>query len=358
MRIRHIRTLDELDAIEKQWRGLECIDGGPSFFQSWTWNRIWCDQVLSTRKRARLDVRVIEDGAGRILAILPFFEEDLAGPLVRITQFLGHRMSEYNDVLLADPRSSELAEQVVQALPSGLGPRTVLHLRHLNGQSEFTKQLVAQRLAEPQCTHLWLQTDPTMMSDQRMRLGPSYRKTLRWRENRLRRQFKIEFRVRSGPDFSEAFDELIDLHYRRFDSMDRSTNLVGPALTFLRIATSTLSNTGNCEIVQLRADDVTIAAVLMVRDKRRCFSFSGGFDPEFSRFSPMRLLLTETMRRGFEDLGCEIYDLGAGYGQYKFDWSSIVGINYMCCRGGTGPYAKLMATLYGVAFRRRIASTT
>lgn len=357
MRIRHIRTLDELDAIEKHWRDLECIDGGPSLFQSWTWNRIWCDQVLSTRKRARLDVRVIEDGAGRILAILPFFEEDLAGPLVRVMQFLGHRMSEYNDVLLADPRSSELAEQVVQALPSGLGPRTVLHLRHLNGQSEFTKQLVTQRLAEPQCAYLWLQADP-MITDQGMRLGRSKRKTFRWAMNYLHRHFEAEFQVQAGEDFLPAFDELVDLHHRRFSSKGRSTSLVGSTLAFWRIATSTLCNTGIFEIVQLRAGGRTIAAALLAHDKQHYFLLNIGFDPEFGRFSPMRLLLTETMRRGFEDLGCEIYDLGAGYGQYKFDWSPIVGTNYMCCRGGTGPYAKLMATLYGIAFRRRIASTT
>jgi CelD/BcsL family acetyltransferase involved in cellulose biosynthesis len=173
-------------------------------------------------------------------------------------------------------------------------------------------------------------------------------------ENRLHRQFKTEFRVRSGQDFSEAFDELIDLHYRRFSSMDRSTSLVGQTLTFLRIATSTLSNTGNCEIVQLRADGVTIAAVLMIRDKQRYFFFPCGFDPEFSRFSPMRLLLTETMRRGFEDLGCGIYDLGAGYERYKYDWSPVVGTNYTCCHGGTGLYAKSVAALYRIAFRHKL----
>ena len=352
-RIKRFRTVAELDAIEKVWTSLERVDGGPSIFQSWIWNRTWCEHVLNSRRRVRLDVRLVEDGAGRTLAILPFFEETLAGPLMRLTQFLGHRMSYHNDILLADPNSSELADEVIQALIDDLGCTTVLHLRHLDGQSTFTKQLLGRQVAEPQCPRVWVRADP-IITDQHMRLGRSRRSTVRRAENRLRKHFNSEFRVRSGKDFSEAFDELVDLHQRRFDSMGRSTLLVGPNLVFLKAATSKLSHTGNFEIVQLRAGDRTIAAALMTRDKRRYFFVQGGFDPEFSRFSPMRILLTETMRRGFHDLECEIYDLGPGYEPYKFDWKPCVGTNYFCSLGGSGPYAKAMAALYGVAFRRRI----
>jgi CelD/BcsL family acetyltransferase involved in cellulose biosynthesis len=118
--------------------------------------------------------------------------------------------------------------------------------------------------------------------------------------------------------------------------------------------TSALSYGGNFEFVQLRAGETTIAAALTARDKRRYFFINAGFDLEFSHFSPMRILLTETMRRGFDDLGCEIYDLGPGYEPYKFDWKPCVGTNYFCSLGGSGPYAKALAALYGVAFRRRI----
>jgi len=356
IRIKHIHTLAELDAIEKIWTDLERVDGGPSIFQSWIWNRTWCEHVLGSRKRARLDVRVVEDGAGRTLAILPLFEEALAGPIARLTQFLGHRMSYHNDVLLADPKSSELAERVVATLLEDLGPRTVLHLRHLNGESLFTKQLLASQWAEPQCLRVLIQADPSI-TDQQMRFGRSTRKTFRSQVNQLNRRFDCEYRVLRGEDFPEVFDELVDLHQRRFTSAARSTLLAGPNLAFLKAAASKLSNRGNFEIVQLRADGATIAAALMAHDKRRYFQVNFGFDPEFARYSPMRLLLTETMRRGFDDLGCEIYDLGPGYEAYKFKWSPIVGTNYFCCRGGSGLYAKSVAALYRAAFRRRLPPT-
>lgn len=356
-RIKSIRTLEELDAIKAIWTDLERLDGGPSIFQSWIWNRTWCDHVLYTRKKARLDVRVVEDGAGRILAILPFFEESLVGPMARITQFLCHQESTYNDILLSDPRSSELANEVIHLLLKDLGPRAVLHLRHLYSESTFTKQLIAMQIVEPQCKTVQLRADPTI-TDQSKRLGKSNRKHFRSSLNRLRRQFDIKFRVRSGADILSAFDNFIDLHCRRFASIGRVTLLSGPKLAFLRAATAALSITDNFEIIELTVDDKAIASLVMVHDKKRYFSLQGGFDPEFSRFSPILLLDAEAMRRGFEELGCEIYDLGAGYQDYKFNWKPVIGADYFCCHGGTGPYAKTVAALYRVAFRYRVSHTT
>ncbi len=73
IRIQRIQTLQALDAMEDIWTDLEHREGGPSIFQSWLWNRTWCEHVLSSRPQAHLDVRVVEDGAGRVLAILPLF---------------------------------------------------------------------------------------------------------------------------------------------------------------------------------------------------------------------------------------------------------------------------------------------
>lgn len=73
MRIKKICKFEELDTIKDIWIDFESKDHGPSILQSWIWNSTWCEYVLSSRKQARLDVRVLEDGAGRVLAILPFF---------------------------------------------------------------------------------------------------------------------------------------------------------------------------------------------------------------------------------------------------------------------------------------------
>jgi len=353
LRIQRIGTLSELDGLKERWLALERLDGGPSIFQSWLWHRIWCDEVLPHRPHGRLDVRIIEDGAGRTLAILPLFTEWLAGPAAWVTQFLGHRMSFHNDMLLAEPTNAELARSVVQMLLSDLGPATVLHLRDLSAESLITQSLLTRGDAEPQAPRLYLEADPAI-TDQHLRFGPSRRKAIRKAERRLQARWTMEFRVYTGTNIDKAFDELINLHVKRFVSERRATSLTGPNLAFLRSASVTLGRAGKIEVLQLLADGVTIAALLMAVDHGRYFAIQSGFDPEFAYFSPLVILYTEAIRRGFEDLDCTDFDFGPGYGAYKYFWSPAVGTNYMCCRGGAGPYAKSLAALYRRAFRSRL----
>jgi CelD/BcsL family acetyltransferase involved in cellulose biosynthesis len=353
LRVRAMTSLAELDAIEPTWRVLERHYGNPAIFQSWAWNRAWSEHVLEKQNNANLYVLLVEDGAGRAFAILPFFQRKLVGSILRITQFLGHRMSYSNDVLLAEPDNTELAEAVTRLLTRVLGTTDVLHLRHLNEKSTFTRALLAHDVAKPQCPRTFLEAAPGL-DDQSKRLGPSRRKACRLAANRLRKQFTIAFPVMGVEHFAAAFDELIELHHRRFDAARRTTLLSGANLDFLRHVCDHFARTGAIEILRLRADDRTLASALMARQGPRYYFVQGGFDPEFSRFSPMRLLLTETMRRAFDDLRCTIYDLGPGYESYKFDWKPIVGTNYYACIGGPGAYGRVAAAAYDGLFRYQL----
>ena len=351
-RVRHVRTFADLEALESVWKAFESKDDSASVFQSWDWNRTWCEMVLPRRKGARLDIRLLEDDAGHVLAILPLYEEPLAGPLARITQFLGHRMSTRNGFLVADPRSTELADFVVRTLRHGLGPRSILHLRHLDEAAAITQRLIAHGLADWLCARALVAADPAI-TDQQQRLSRNTRRVTRKRENKLKREFDVSYSVRSGADFLEAFDELIDLHSHRFVSTGRTSFLAGDNLQFLRRAASTLNAKGCVEIIQLRADQKTIAARLTVRDKNSYVFYQGGFDPDFARFAPMRLLFGQVLHRAFEDLGYALCDLGPAVQSHKLDWQPRLGASYSCCLGGPGPYAKAMAMAYHAAFKRR-----
>lgn len=355
LRVAHLRTLAELDGTEDIWQAFAHANDDGSLFQSWVWNRAWCEIFVDDRAGTQLDVRLIEDGAGRAQAILPFCLGRPAGPLLRVVEFLGHRMSQHNDALLACPGNAELADAVIEAMRRSLGPTTVLHLRHLAPRSIFTQQLLAGGLAEPLCPRLHLEAD-RRLKEQSNRLGRSNRKTLRWATNRMTLEYGIDFQVRSGNAFPSAFDELVALHQRRFAATGRSTLLEGRGLAFLKTVTSRLSMEARFEIVQLRASERTVAAALMAHD-RHCYRLvQTGFDPDLGHFSPMRILLAETMRRGFDDLGCVTYDLGTGYQRYKYDWKPFVTTNYYCCLGGGGAYAKAAAALYRRAFLMRSPS--
>lgn len=351
LRVQQIRTFEELDALRDIWTQLENVDGGTSVFQSWIWNRTWCDYFLSNRKQARLDVRLLEDGAGHILAILPFFEESFAGHLVNRVCFLANRENWHNDVLLAEPQNQELAASVIMTLRRNLGSRTVVQLSRLKDASTFTQQLIRAGLAERHSCYVWLPADQNSNNVFR-RMSRVTRKRFRNKMNKLRREYNVDFAVRSGAAFREAFDELVELHSDRLATKGTSTLLTGRKLDFMRNISTALNELGLSEIVQLRANDKTIAANLTLRHGNIYYSLKGGFDPSFHSFSPMHLLDAESIRHGFEDLGCNAYEYGGGTFEYKFDWHPEVGVTYYCFLGEGSYYARSVAALYRMIWRR------
>ncbi|RLA60448.1 MAG: hypothetical protein DRQ89_12830 [Epsilonproteobacteria bacterium] len=353
MKIKRITTVEGLDALKESWIQLENIKGNSTIFQSWNWNRIWCEQLIDNGRGWYLNVRVVEDNHGQVLAILPFCEQHLLLHALKITHYLGHHMSYGNDILLADANSPELAREVVNLTLNDLDSRTIIHLRHLNSNSLFTKELLDRGLAYTHCPRVLIRADSNI-TDQSTRLGRSRRKSFRLAENRLKRKGNIKYRICAGEDFPDAFEEMIRLHKLRFASQGRATMLEDENLIFLRLAASKLSEEKLSEIIELRLGDKILASALMARYEDRYYFIQGGFDPDYSRFSPMRLLLTETMRRGFDELNCGVYDTGPGYEKYKYDWKHFVDTNYFACSSGPGLYAKLLARIYHILFLKNL----
>jgi CelD/BcsL family acetyltransferase involved in cellulose biosynthesis len=155
----------------------------------------------------------------------------------------------------------------------------------------------------------------------------------------------VEFRVKSGTDLSGALETILDLHNKRFESKGKSTSLVGFDLKFLRSMIDQIPE--KFDLVELHASGRPIASRLMLIDGRTCFGILTGFEPDFASYSPMRILLNESIRRSFEELNCQCYDMGPGYEAYKLEWDPSAAWNRFCCIGGLGPYAKIA----GMAFR-------
>jgi len=65
---------------------------------------------------------------------------------------------------------------------------------------------------------------------------------------------------------------------------------------FIRRATQMLAETGNCEIVTLRAGDTPVAAGVVLRHQTRAFFFKIGVDERFAKYSPGVQLTLELTR--------------------------------------------------------------
>lgn len=353
LKSRLIRTFDELDSIKDYWLDLEIKDTQSTIFQSWDWNRSWCEHVLTSNNKAYLHTHLIEDDSGNIVAILPFFKTSLAGHFLKITQFLGHRMSVRNNILIADPNNQNLVNEIVNCMIATLGYNDLLHLRHLASDSSFTKMLINKKLAIPQCKNLWVANNPDI-TDQTTRLGRSSRKTVRKLRNRLEKNYNCKIVVHTADTFSRAFDTWYSLHDMRFKSLKRQSLLTGHNIDFLKAITLLPGKSKNFEILTLQADEKIIAARFLINDGVRCYAYQTGFDPEFSRYSPLKILMLELLRYAFEELHCEIVDFGPGYEKNKYEWSPTIDINYSSCIGGKGIYIKSLAALYRYAFHKNL----
>jgi CelD/BcsL family acetyltransferase involved in cellulose biosynthesis len=129
-------------------------------------------------------------------------------------------------------------------------------------------------------------------------LGAKKLKELRRQRNRLGEHGAISFDVaRSPADVAVAVETFLMLEASGWKAK-RGTALGqddGDA-AFVRRATSALAETGQCEIVTLRAGETPAAAAIVLRHQDRAFYFKLGVDERFAKFSPGVQLTLELTR--------------------------------------------------------------
>jgi CelD/BcsL family acetyltransferase involved in cellulose biosynthesis len=149
--------------------------------------------------------------------------------------------------------------------------REALHPRVL--QSYVRASLEATRDAE------------TLLQDA---LGGKKLKELRRQRHRLAEHGAIRFDIARSPDeIAAATETFMKLEASGWKG-ERGTALAqddGDA-TFIRRATAALAETGQCEIVTLRAGSTPVAAAIVLRHQHRAFYFKLGVDERFAKFSP------------------------------------------------------------------------
>jgi CelD/BcsL family acetyltransferase involved in cellulose biosynthesis len=119
-------------------------------------------------------------------------------------------------------------------------------------------------------------------------MGAKKFKELRRQRNRLAEHGAVAFTVaRSPAEVSAALETFLQLEASGWKGQ-RGTALGqddGDA-TFIRRATVALAQTGQCEIVTLRAGETPVAAAIVLRHRDRAFYFKLGVDERFAKFSP------------------------------------------------------------------------
>jgi CelD/BcsL family acetyltransferase involved in cellulose biosynthesis len=132
--------------------------------------------------------------------------------------------------------------------------------------------------------------DATRDTDELLRdaLGHKKLKELRRQRQRLAEHGAVGFDVaRTREEVAVALEIFLALEASGWKGK-RGTALIqddGDA-TFIRRAAPALAETGQCEIVTLRAGDTPVAAAIVLRHLDRAFYFKLGIDERFAKFSP------------------------------------------------------------------------
>jgi hypothetical protein len=139
-------------------------------------------------------------------------------------------------------------------------------------------------------SHVRACLDATREADELLRdaLGAKKLKELRRQRHRLAEHGEVAFAVARTPDeVARALENFLPLEASGWKA-ERGTALAqddGDA-TFIRRAVKALAETGQCEIVTLRAGDTPVAAAIVLRHLDRAFYFKLGVDERFAKFSP------------------------------------------------------------------------
>jgi CelD/BcsL family acetyltransferase involved in cellulose biosynthesis len=134
-------------------------------------------------------------------------------------------------------------------------------------------------------------------------MGAKKLKELRRQRHRLSDHGAVAFEVaRSRDEVAAALEVFLALEASGWKGQ-RGTALLQDAgdAAFIRRATVALAETGQCEVIILRAGKTPVAAGIVLRHQDRAFFFKIGVDERFAKFSPGVQLTLELTRHLCDD---------------------------------------------------------
>ena len=158
--------------------------------------------------------------------------------------------------------------------------------------------------------------DATRDADEILReaLGAKKLKELRRQRNRLAEHGALRFEIaRTAEAVATALENFLTLEASGWKAR-RGTALVqdGGDAGFIRRAAGALADTGQCEIVTLRAGTTPVAAAIVLRHQERAFYFKLAVDERFAKMSPGVQLTLDLTRHLCADPAIALVDSTAG----------------------------------------------
>lgn len=292
------------------------------------WLSTWWDSFGQGRT---LNVMVVRAGR-KIIALAPLMLE--AAKMYRIplrrVQFLHNDHTPKADVIVTE-RPDEAFDALWEALMKARSKWDVLQFSQLPGDSPTHDQIARLAAKGSYSTTLW-QSDASpyleLSSDWNAYLqgrNSHLRQNLRNRLNRLSKLGEVGLEVISDADaIRTAREDALRLEASGWKHEAGTSIYSDPNVTqFYTLLADRAADQGWLRLLFLTVNGKRIATSYASRYQDRLSFFKTGYDPEFSKYAPFKLLTYFTIKDGFS-AGLREVDFLGDAEPWKLEWTSTI----------------------------------
>jgi CelD/BcsL family acetyltransferase involved in cellulose biosynthesis len=280
-----------------QWRELaeRAVEPNGYYLPDW-------ELAVNASARGRTDVSALsawseassaQDGATRLIGLMAVISMWRAYKIPLPALVSAHPFGTLCTPLLDRERADDAAIRLMQEARKAGAHALILRDVSLDGAAmKAFNEILRQGGIRPRLlqSHLRACLDATRDADELLReaLGSKKLKELRRQRNRLAGHGAIRFDVaRRRDEVAAAIETFLALEASGWKARHGTALMQDDGdAAFVRRATVALSETGQCEIVTLRAGDTPVAAAIVLRHQDRAFYFKLGVNERFAKWSP------------------------------------------------------------------------
>jgi len=297
-----------------------------SVFLTWEWLSAWWKSFGAGKQFLLV---ALTDGE-RILAAAPLMcsAHNLFGLRLKRIALIGSPDSDYQTFLLtkAGPEQvSMIIEHVCDSVPDW----NLIDLWDIPENSETAKALknISTRVTKFEYRTTDISSAIRLPVDSAgfmQSIDQHFRKNLRWRERRLKRDFAVDFEVVASVEaVKDALQVFSDLHQRRRASKKTPGIFSDRRMrVFHSDVVSSFVERGWVLFAFLLLNGRPAAGYYNFRYANRLYSYQSGFDPQYAKYGVGSVLdmylIDYCIRSGI----CE-YDFCRGYESYKTQWKTV-----------------------------------
>jgi CelD/BcsL family acetyltransferase involved in cellulose biosynthesis len=283
LRLRSLRTAEEIEGIAPGWDALVASARRPSPFQLNTWVAAWMrefgeqfDPCITVAARAE-----------RIVGIAPFVVR--RGGRVRPAHFVGGHESSLADVLLAPGEPIETAQKLLEPLAES--GASALNAYGVPGDSVLARAAGDRLRVIPRVGSPVLEMPEGWPAAYERRMSKDRRSKDRRHERRLNELGSLEIAVAvDGPALGEALDTAFEIHRARWEGRPDGSSFGRPERQpFMRDTLMRLGDQGRYGMCLLRVDGRGVAFASWFRIGTTFYGHRTAFDPEFARCGPAKI---------------------------------------------------------------------